>query len=143
MSEVSDTPNTQEASEDLKLLCSDFKYAYDEVFEVVMKKIEDRVNQLGLPQNSKDQFVSKGFDIISDLALRLTITKTSNRDNLALKALEAIANLIGMLGQGGIQIETMQFKIFYQSLKEIMARAGVTIDDYNPPNEDTSEGSEA
>lgn len=123
------------ASEDLKALCNDFKYAYDEVFDVVMKKIEDRVNKLGLPQSSKDQFVQKGFDIVSDLALRLTITKTSNKDNLALKALEAIANLIGMLGQGGIQIETKQFEIFYQALKAILDRGGVGINDYTAEEE--------
>lgn len=132
MSEVSNqTPNTQEASEDLKLLCSDFKYAYDEVFEVVMKKIEDRVNQLGLPQNSKDQFVSKGFDIISDLALRLTITKTSNRDNLALKALESISNMIGLIAQGGLEVDERQFEIFYSALKAVLLRAGIEIPDYS------------
>lgn len=124
-------------SNDLILLCDDFAYAYDKVFSAVMTRIEDRINKLGLPQSTKEQFVAKGFDVVSDLALRLAITKTSNKDNLALKALESIANMIGMMAQGGLEVETTQFKIFYTALKEIMLRAGVEIPEYEEPTTET------
>lgn len=127
------------ASSDLVLLCDDFSYAYGKVFDAVMTRIEERVNKLGLPQSAKEQFVAKGFDVVSDLALRLAITKTSNKDNLALKALEAIANMIGMMAQGGMEINKTQFEIFYKALKEIMQRAGVEIPEYTEPTTEDTE----
>lgn len=120
-------------SDDLVVLCDDFAYAYDKVFSVVMDKILDRISKSGIEKKTQEQFVARGFDTISDLALRLCITKTSNRDNLALKALASVAEMIGMMAQGGQTIEVQQFVIFYQSLKEILDRAGINIPDYTEP----------
>lgn len=112
----------------LKELCSDFNYTYASIQDKIIKTINDEIVSLGLPQSTKEAFVVKGIELVCDTALKIAVAKVSNKDNLALKALDSTAQMLGMLAQGGLEISQLQFDVYYNALKEIMSRGGVTIE---------------
>lgn len=112
----------------LKELCNDFNYTYASIQDKIIKTINDEIVSLGLPQSTKEAFVVKGIELVCDTALKIAVAKVSNKDNLALKALDSTAQMLGMLAQGGLEISQLQFDVYYNALKEIMGRGGVTIE---------------
>lgn len=112
----------------LKELCNDFNYTYASIQDKIIKTINDEIVTLGLPQSTKEAFVVKGIELVCDTALKIAVAKVSNKDNLALKALDSTAQMLGMLAQGGLEISQLQFDVYYNALKEIMSRGGVTIE---------------
>lgn len=112
----------------LKELCNDFNYTYASIQEKIIKTINDEIVTLGLPQSTKEAFVVKGIELVCDTALKIAVAKVSNKDNLALKALDSTAQMLGMLAQGGLEISQLQFDVYYNALKEIMSRGGITIE---------------
>lgn len=112
----------------LKELCNDFNYTYASIQEKIIKTINDEIVTLGLPQSTKEAFVVKGIELVCDTALKIAVAKVSNKDNLALKALDSTAQMLGMLAQGGLEISQLQFDVYYNALKEIMSRGGVTVE---------------
>lgn len=126
---MSDTATDEIAVDtQLKELCNDFNYTYASIQEKIIKTINDEIVSLGLPQSTKEAFVVKGIELVCDTALKIAVAKVSNKDNLALKALDSTAQMLGMLAQGGLEISQLQFDVYYNALKEIMGRGGVTIE---------------
>lgn len=121
-----------EPEEQLKSLVDDFNFVYQGIQENVLRTLDERIRALGLPNATKEGFIVRGIELLTDLSLKISIAKVTNKDNLALKALDSNANMIGMLAQGGLQISSQQFQIYYSALKEIMDRGGVDIKDYTP-----------
>lgn len=116
----------------LKSLVDDFNFVYQGIQENVLKTLDQRITALGLPNSAKEGFIVRGIELLTDLSLKISIAKVTNKDNLALKALDSNANMIGMLAQGGLEISNQQFQIYYSALKEIMDRGGVVVKDYTP-----------
>lgn len=142
---MSDNENTTyEAEESLKSLVNDFNFTYEGIQKNILKTIDERIKTLGIPSSAREGFVIKGIELLTDLSLKISIAKVTNKDNLALKALDSNSSMIGMLAQGGLEISQQQFEIYYSALKEIMNRGGITIKEYVPeetPSTDTGTGS--
>lgn len=133
---MSDNANTTyEAEESLKSLVDDFNYVYEGIQKNILKTIDERIKTLGIPSSAREGFIIKGIELLTDLSLKISIAKVTNKDNLALKALDSTAQMLGMLAQGGLEISQTQFDIYYQALKEILTRGGITIS-YTPPSTD-------
>lgn len=116
----------------LKKIVDDYGYCYKTASEHVLTFLRECVDQFQIPESVKYNLIAKGIELFNETAIKLSASSVANRNNLLLKALDSSGNMIGMLGQGGMTIEKIQFSIYYESLKKIMEIAGVVIQSFEP-----------
>lgn len=101
--------------------------SYKSILGTIVGTIEEEVSKLSLPAVEKAKIVVKGIELCNDTAMKIAVTVEANRDNLLVKALDSNSQMIGMMAQGGLKIEETQFKIYYEALKKVLEKGGVTI----------------
>lgn len=115
------------SDERLSSMLNNYKDSYLSIVNVVLSVLNEQTSSLGLPVGDKAKFILRGIELCNDTAMKIAVTVEANRDNLLVKALDSNSQMIGMMAQGGLKIEETQFKIYYEALKEVLAKGGVTI----------------
>lgn len=117
---------------ELRKLANNYAECYQHIVKVIISTIDEQVQKLSLQGEAKAKFVMRGIELCNDTALKMAVGVEANRDNLLVKALDSNSQMIGMMAQGGLVVDELNFKIYYQALKQVMKKGGVEVDSYAP-----------